>query len=355
MIWSCRISKQTDDHPLTDSRRLWKRCGILLPVLLLYGISNASENSSISVHSTVDNASPTIGEIFHYRVVISRDPSIELAAVPDWGANLGEFEIKDFEIIPPLERSARIEEGRIFTLTTFTSGDYVIPPFSVEYRDEEGTLQEVSAEQIFVHIRSIGERESDMEDIRDLKGLASFPRPIWPYITLGGFLCAVAAGVLSYSACRKKGKGRTEMEPVKPSRPPHEIALETLEALRKKPLETPLQRQFYYFALSEIVRAYIQSRYGVPALEETTEELLDEIKGDHGEHQVDIPLSLLEPMETFLRYSDLVKFAKLLPPNETIEDQTGIVERFIRETAAVRPVPEEAGGLPGDKDRSDIF
>src|SRR4029077_9600432 len=89
----------------------------------------------------------------------------------------------------------------------------------------------------------------------------------------------------------------------------------------------------YYSALSGIVRAYVERRFGVRAPEMTTEEfLLTTARG--GRLQGAYRALLGE----FLGQSDLVKFARHVPTLADSERAWASARRFVEETAA--------GGLP---------
>jgi len=63
-----------------------------------------------------------------------------------------------------------------------------------------------------------------------------------------------------------------------PARPPHEVALERLRALRARGGFAIDHYQPFHFEVAEVVRAYLGARYGFDSLELTTTELLDELR-----------------------------------------------------------------------------
>jgi len=69
--------------------------------------------------------------------------------------------------------------------------------------------------------------------------------------------------------------------------------------------------KLFYSEVSEIIRRYIEGRYYVPALEETSTEILQELKNqDLTGHAASMIKSLLE-------LSDLAKFAKYKPTDSS--------------------------------------
>jgi hypothetical protein len=86
--------------------------------------------------------------------------------------------------------------------------------------------------------------------------------------------------------------------------PLHERTLNALEAVRAKQLWQQGQVKQYHSEITDILRDYIERRYGVAAMERTTDELLAALKGsamEGGER---------DRLGNLLRLADLVKFAK---------------------------------------------
>lgn len=102
-------------------------------------------------------------------------------------------------------------------------------------------------------------------------------------------------------------------------------ALQELERLSRTSGEIHLR-------LSEIIRAYLEERYGLPASRRTTEEFLPAV---HQSGQV--PESVLEEIDELYRSCDRVKYARLSP---TAEDEATQVDRARRiiEVTRVRSV-----------------
>jgi hypothetical protein len=90
-----------------------------------------------------------------------------------------------------------------------------------------------------------------------------------------------------------------------PQRPPDEVAMEKLRALRAAGNFSVDGYRPFYFAVAEILRAYLGGRYGFDSLELTTTELMSELE-KRAPH-------LVTPdgeVARFLGDTDLVKFAR---------------------------------------------
>ncbi|MDO8603194.1 MAG: hypothetical protein Q7O04_05050 [Candidatus Omnitrophota bacterium] len=148
-----------------------------------------------------------------------------------------------------------------------------------------------------------------MNDIRPLKDVVDIAGafPVIPAVIFILILLAIAA----FIHFRKK-RG-TVAKPVAPPRPAEEIAIEALKALvEMRLIEKGLIKE-YYIRLSDIMRAYIESRYEIFALDRTTRELFQEMRSKRTERlHADKINSLLEDC-------DMVKFAKYVPDQKEIE------------------------------------
>ena len=155
-----------------------------------------------------------------------------------------------------------------------------------------------------------------MEDIRDIKGMVPEPHEWW-WLWL---LLVVAIGLSVAFWLWKRRKPKTTGETPVPLSAV-EIALAALQQLRQ---DAPPVEEFYT-RLSDIVRQYIEGRFGLRAPERTTEEFLAEAT---------LPPQHMVLLSAFLQESDLVKFARLRPGKDDMERAFDAAERFVRETSS---------------------
>jgi hypothetical protein len=149
---------------------------------------------------------------------------------------------------------------------------------------------------------------------------------------VGLLLLAVLVLVL-----RKRKKAAPPPPPPPPPLQPHELALRQLEELQKQQLWQNGQVKDYHTALTFIVREYLEKRYGILALEQTTDEILAQLR------QRDFDLALSQKLGDVLQTADLVKFAKAQPTAEFHELAMTTARAFILETKPATPV---AGAIP---------
>ncbi len=294
-----------------------------------------AQESPVAVESRVDKSNITIGDTVRYAVKLTRDKNVQVRW-PALGANLGAFEIRDYQKPDPRQTKGRIIEEIIYTISTFDTGRFVIPPLAIEYQTPpDSTWHQLQTEKLEIYVAST--LPSEAGDIRDIKSPWELPRD-WKLIIR---IALIAAGILVLAAVgfyywrKRQGKGILP-ERKEPPRPAHEVALEALRKLRDSDLLTTGQIKAFYIELSEIVRRYIEGRYFVPALELTTGELMDDLK------QVTLESGARDLLRDLLEMSDLVKFAKHVPANEEHERALQLAESFVEMTKLLMMVSAES-------------
>jgi hypothetical protein len=139
---------------------------------------------------------------------------------------------------------------------------------------------------------SLGATSADSDqDIRDIHGLIAIARRRSPWWYVGG--AAIIVGALAAAILHLRGR--------QPIAPAHERALHALEEAGASFAGDPRQ---FSFAVSEIVRQYVEKVFRVRAAHRTTEELLADLMLDRS--AVALHRTVLGD---FLRYCDLAKFA----------------------------------------------
>jgi len=175
-----------------------------------------------------------------------------------------------------------------------------------------------------------------VEDIRDIRG-PKFIFPPWllPAVIAGAVLLAVGAWGLR-RWLRRRRQPRALL--------PFEIALQRLEEMRA--LMQPAAAREFSIAVSDVVRRYIEERFGVTATHRTTEEFLHELlESSHA------PLARHRAvLSEFLQQCDLVKFAGISLTLQNMESLHHSARAFVLETAkpdellasSAHPAPETA-------------
>ncbi|MFQ5600624.1 MAG: hypothetical protein ACE5G2_08720, partial [Candidatus Krumholzibacteriia bacterium] len=258
-------------------------------------------------------------------------------------AGEGPVEVKDLEVVPPAGRSgseaapggALDETGHDvardlwiarYALSVYEVGDVVLPPWPVQVRAE--TLDAVAhTDSIHLWVESVLDDSLAAADIQDIKGQYGVPVPIPAWVWAGlGALVAVALLVWWWARRRRR---RVEPVPVVPPRPAHEVALAELRKLETQRLPLDGMIKEHYVQLSEILRIYMEDapRFGLAALEETTGEILAELR------RKEYRDSVVNEVAALCGEADLVKFAKHEPTVDECMAALARVRSFVVSTS----------------------
>jgi len=285
---------------------------IMLPgVRLTAALSNPE--APITILSSVDKSTITIGDLITYTVMIEHEQTINII-LPSLGENLGGFEIRDYTVHTPAKEKDRILERVDYIISTFETGEFEIPPVEVRYTIPPDTEEHIiRTESINITVESL--KPSEEGDIRDIKPPWDIEydwKPLLFYGLVGLLVVILGTGTIMY--IRKRRRGETLLPRKRePERPPHEIAYEELKRLEESTLLEKGKNKIFYSELADIIRRYTEKRFQIEAMELTTSQLLTELENIQEE-------SLIEIYRRLLELCDLVKFAKFAPnPGQHIE------------------------------------
>lgn len=299
--------------------------GLVSVALLISLITAIAQTSLIEVTAGVDKSVITIGDRITYSLKIERDKNLRIEQ-PGPAANLGMFEIKDYKIHDPVEENGNIVEQYDYVISVFDTGKFVIPPFPVAFfpSDTSHKYQIIQSEPIDITVESLLSAEDN--DIKDIKPPLQIPVEYTRIILIGGgflLLIGIGAFLLYYYRRRKQGVPLFKREVIRPA---HEIAFEALdELLGKSYLEEQKFKQFFT-ELSDVLRHYLENRFFITAMEETTPELLESLQ------ELELHDEDLSRSKEILDISDLVKFAKYEPQPQEIDNAIELTRNFIQST-----------------------
>jgi hypothetical protein len=213
-------------------------------------------------------------------------------------------------------------------ITCYDSGFYTIPSIPFKHRVLPDTTAVVSTTPMMllaVHTVKVDTTQSIKPIIGPLKVPVSF-REMLPWIL------AVLAAVLLIISLIWYVKKRRNKEPVFSLRPkvvllPHELALQEIEKLRVKKLWQAGRVKEYHSELTEILRRYIEDRFQVPALEQTSAEITVSLMTNPA-----CPHQALDKLGNLLILADMVKFAKVQPLAMENEKSLNDGIEFVNET-----------------------
>lgn len=218
-------------------------------------------------------------------------PLLQLDSIPH-------FEISGKPVIDSAADQPGKQGKAVYSLTSFDSGQWVIPPVVVA----EGLQSTAIPVTVFF---TDADPQQDYHDIKDiLEAPAEKRRFAWWWYAAGALLLAA----LTWFIFRKK-KVRPLEQPAPPAVSVYEEAMRLLAKLEK---ENP-SRGDWHNRLTGIFRVYLFRRKGIQSLQRTTSDLVLQL------HRAGTDRAQLERLAQALRLSDFVKFARY--PSSAEEDR----------------------------------
>ena len=308
-----------------------KALNILL-LIVVFQIGNIfAQNPNVSVN--IDTNAILIGDQVNLKILFS-SPSQYNVLWPDIKDTITEnVEVVERTAVDTIysDKNDIITLSQKLTLTSFDTGNYILPQMEFRYQVEGDTLQNILlSNSLMLNVNTIA--VDTTQAIKPIKTPLKAPytfKEIFPWALSGIGLLAVIWFLIYFFRKRKKNEPVFKLKP-KPIIPPHVIALDKLDKLRRKKLWQTGNIKSFYTELTDIVRTYIGGRFGIDAMEMTTFDIKSSLKN------VDqIPKDYKEKLVNTLIMADLVKFAKEKPLPAENESSMNISENFIRKTIPV--------------------
>jgi len=215
--------------------------------------------------------------------------------------------------------------SRQYIITAFDAGVQTVPAFAFE--TPGGILK---TDPLPLQVQEV--KVDTSKAIFDIKqpmavsyGLTDWLRDNWYWVAGVVLILAVLAGLWYYFRKRKKPEP-VIVEEVKPLIPLHIVALEKLRALQEKKLWQQGELKGYHSELTDIIREYLEKKYHINAMEQTSEEILSGLK------HMEISELNRNRLRQVLILADLVKFAKATPLNTDNEQSMDHAMGFVNGT-----------------------
>ncbi|MBQ2148728.1 MAG: hypothetical protein II435_02150 [Bacteroidales bacterium] len=223
--------------------------------------------------------------------------------------------------------------GRII-LTSFDSGSYVLPPLYVLLARTDGTIDTLEYAGPTLAVNTIPIDTATFQPY-DIKGQIRYPltfKEVIPWVGLALLMAALIWLLVRWIRLRRQNRDFFGKPVVKD--PPHIVALRSLEKTRSQKLwQTGKQKQFYT-QVTDALRQYIAARYEVPALEQTSAEMFQDLEDKA------IDPALTDSLKDLFTTADFVKFAKHAATDQENENAIPTAVRFVNETY-MKQVEEE--------------
>lgn len=308
-------------------------------LLCLFGFSVQAQTVQPTISARIEPDSIAIGDQFMLTIEIDRD-IVQQVFMPDFADGMV---MENIEIIREYAEDTLSRDGRRvklakrYLLTSFDEGIYDLSGFPALYVDKNITDTLRTKEEILLQVGTF-DIDTENDSIKDIKMPVKMPLKfgeISGYLLTGLLVTVlIAVGIWLLVRYRKKMSVPLLQKP-REIIPPHIKAISELENLHNKKLWQNNRHKAYYTRLTDIIREYIDGRWGVNAMEMTTEETIRAIR------PLGIPERVEARLETMLRTADLVKFAKYTPDAEENENSFSSAYYFVEETKFDKTAEDE--------------
>ena len=267
------------------------------------------------VKAEIDTTNIRIGEQFQLKISVDETQNVIIPKI-----QLKGLEVIDSTRIDTIKNSLI----RRYILTGFDSGAFYIPQQQIFVKN-----QAFLTDSLLINIATIAIDTTKVKKF-PIKSIKKEPYTFDDFRIYIYLILAILAiiGFWIYWFVIKKRK-ETEDAPTYRTLPPFEEAILRLNELDEKLLWQNNKIKEYYSELTEIVRGYIERELKVPALENTTDEVLAMIKDFKNADSIETSKETIKKLKDLLQEADLVKFAKSKPLAIEIEDDRRDAEFII--------------------------
>ncbi len=286
----------------------------LTSIILLTAFSFGSSAQGVKVKAEIDSSSIVIGEqtklklTANYRVDNGKNIKVKFPELVDTIRK--EIEIADqskMDSVFDKNDIYNLTLSRTYLITSFDSGYWAIPPFKFIVNDDTAGA---FTEPLLLQVTSVA--VDTTQAIKDIKPPFEISYTLWDWIKDNMYivyivLATIVLVILVIYLARKFSKRAPVVFVEKPKIPPHIIALEKLEKIKTQNLWQEGKIKLYYSSVTDTVREYIEERFKIQALEQTTAEII------YGFRNTAIDEESFSKLKELLKLSDLVKFAKETP------------------------------------------
>lgn len=273
------------------------------------------------------------GEYVNKQLTIGDPIEIILVAKYPIDAVLSEPFVDSLEPFMIIDQQNQVVQEQGFVTNTYTikivpfsTGQLQVPVFKFLHRNDDA-VDTLFSNGIVLQVVSV--MPEDMKDINDIKKAIDYPN----FLPLIIALAALTAVLLGYLAYRFIGKLKKTRAMTKSLPPPW---AEAIAALDNIPRDDWLARGFfkkYYYAISEILKRYLERRFEFNAVEQTTTEIAACLK------MMKVPQR--EEFDGFFTRADLVKYAKYVPPHSEMSSAVDSAKALINKSRPEESTREE--------------
>lgn len=309
------------------SKYISKRIGACLGLVLVLSV-----NAQVSLDVKIDSVSRLIGEQAHITLEVTcpQNARVQMPILKDTlttGVELLEQSNPD-----TVDNNDIRKISQVYTITSFDSAVYYIPPFVVKVNGKEYSSNSLALKVMTCDVDTTrADQFFGPKEIADLP----FSWDDWEssiYAGIAILILLLAGGYLFYGYRNNKPILRRIRREKKLS--PHAQAMQEIERIKEDKIAASENSKEYYTRLTDTLRTYIKERYGFNAMEMTSTEIIEHLQANQDEEA-------LRELRVLFQTADLVKFARYTAlMNENDMNLLNAVD-FINHTKQEEIAPEK--------------
>ncbi len=308
-------------------------------IFLAIFVSGVAKAQRIKATARLDSTNILLGDQIKLFLEIDHPKKVKVGfpQVPD--SINGLIEVLNHSKIDTfkMDNEEFIKQIQSYTITCFDSGSYRIPPYWFKI-DIDGHIDSVPSNGVTLNVFSM--KIDTTKGPTDIKMPYDAPltlKEVTPYI-LGVILIGAIIFLILYSIKRKKNNKPVFSRPKKPKEPAHIVALRELDRIKREKIWQKGKHKQFYSQVTEALRVYIEDRFGIPAMEQTSDETIESFRIDKSL----LTEKQFNELGEILKLADLVKFAKYTPLPDDDSKSLENAYIFVNETKKVEaPKPEK--------------
>lgn len=222
-------------------------------------------------------------------------------------------------------------------ISSFEEGLYELPQIAIGRLSEDGVMDTLVFEPMRLDVKTMPVDTATFVP-HDIKGQIKYPltfAEVFPW-AFGGWVIVLLLILLVCLVIIRRRKGE---EVFVRRDPAHIVALRKLDRYRGNKMWAPEKQKAFYSGVTDTLREYIASRYGISAMEMTTAEIFSDMKN------TDVSPELLKEVRELFERADFVKFAKYVASDEDNAASLPVAVKFVTETYQAEVEASEEAGI----------
>ena len=319
-----QVESKKGQAPLLSSEKRIEVKGFLFFFFLFCSFVSLAQDRIVKAQ--VETSNIRIGEQFTYRITVKE---VDKVILP-------KLELKGLEVVDSIKTDT-INYMLIqkYKITGFDSGAFYIPQQQVFIRNQAYLTDSILINVATVAIDTTQIKKYPIKTIKK-EPLVFDDFKLYIYLLIAALI--IIGFWIYWFVIRKKKE--EEEKPTYVALAPYDEAMHKLSELDEKLLWQNNKVKEYYSELTDIIRAYIERELKVPALEKTSDEIIETLNDFYEANTINTTKENIKKLKDLFQEADLVKFAKSKPLAGEIEEDRKDAEEVVHNLKP-KPIPKD--------------